>query len=172
MTPNFKKGLIHLGVLVLIVFSLLAVTAVTMSARHSTKKRPFTFVRKSPSPKPSVPPKQSPQTSPQAAGNLSTQRKPPCVWGELVPGTVLTHRYGDIDLDGYVTANDSLLVLQITSGKFNVRPGEEFLYERVDVDDTRFRTRSSKSDVTSKDAQLILQYNSALIDSFPVCGRI
>ncbi len=67
--------------------------------------------------------------------------------------------YGDVDLDGDVTAYDAALTLQFSAGIVNPDFQSE---EAADVDDD--------GSITAYDAALILQYSAGIIDEFPVEG--
>ena len=66
-------------------------------------------------------------------------------------------KYGDINGNGEITADDALLALQMTVGKF--QPTEEQA-KAANVD--------GEGEVTATDALLILQYAVGKIDKFPV----
>ena len=68
------------------------------------------------------------------------------------------NNFGDVDLDGFVTENDSDLVFQYDMG-LAVLSQEQII--RADVD--------GDGNVTVTDGNLILQYAQGLRDTFPIC---
>ena len=74
--------------------------------------------------------------------------------------------FGDVDHNGLITATDSEMVLDFIAGNAQFTPTQ---IEEADVDDDP-AVISSRADVTSIDSQLILQYITGQINTFPVCG--
>ena len=66
-------------------------------------------------------------------------------------------KYGDINGTGEITADDALLALQASVGKYELTEDQ---FKAADVD--------GNGEITANDALLILQYSVGKIDKFPV----
>ncbi len=147
MFATFQKGIIHLGVLVLVVFGLVAATAVGILASNnnsndgnrSLSTRLICISNPTSSKcKPIGPP-------------VVLEPKPISPKGPCYP-------YGDVDGNGKVEDADAVAILQHVAG---IKPLGKDFQKVADV--------NKDGKVDSIDAQLIKQYLSGKLTTFPAC---
>ena len=129
---------------------------------------------------------QQQETRQRAAGIIATpapgSRPPPCYIPQIIIDKIRSSTnnqnlntqwrrlfgYGDVDLDGSVTARDAELVLKFVVNSYKLTPLQ---IEAADVNGTP-NVLSGKSDVDSVDALKILRYTTGRFEkTFPVCGN-
>ena len=147
----FKKGVVHISLIVLALVGLAVASSLSVSARYTTVGRPFGNFREklciaNPG---SIFCKGKINTSPRSTPIPSlppSVEKGPC------------YPVGDVNGNGVVNASDAEAILHYIAGTKSIDPYKD----RADV--------NKDGAVTSVDAQLIRQYQAGSITTFAACG--